>query len=152
MLWLCLLWSPLQLAIAPRNYLAEFLWLSGALEGLLKYIRSPAFVMLCPVAVREIWDLPCYVYMSKGDKCVCALGSRMPHFCKELCECTWSLTWGMQHRESRGVHCYSEAVILVYVVLVTLAGNCSCYFITGTARWSDCRSVQKRSSELTDCW
>lgn len=59
------------------------------------------------------------------------LGSRVLYACKELCKCTWSLSRRMQHRQSR-VHCYSEAVVLVCTALVTLAGNCLCYCITGT--------------------
>lgn len=60
----------------------------------------------------------------------CTFGSRMPHFCKELCKSLWRLTGGMQHKESGGGHCHSEAVLLVYAVLVTLAAKLGTSHVT----------------------
>lgn len=97
MLCPCLLWSPLQLGKAPRNYLVEFLWLSKHLKGcsrVLSLWRS------AHGSGGELSFASC-VYVGKGSECVSVLGSRVLCLCKELCKCTWSLSGEMQHRQSQ---------------------------------------------------
>lgn len=127
---------------------------------LLSFCGSPGHLKGCP-SMSEVlslqcsapwqWQRPKICPAMHVEVSVCTFGSRTPHFCKELRQSMWSLTWGMQHRESRGSHCHSEVVILVYAVLVTPAGNFSCYCMRSTTPWLDCRSVQ-RSSEHAGCW